>query len=74
MQQGRVTISPLPHTTSPFKSPYHGKAENDISWDFLVQYDQKHQFDRESNLHLYQLRYLDNPEKDCSNSTDIGIG
>ena len=26
LQQGRVTIS-----TSPFKSPYHGKAENDIS-------------------------------------------
>ena len=22
---------PLPYTTSPFKSPYHGKAENDIS-------------------------------------------
>ena len=26
----------------PFKSPYHDKAENDISWDFSVQYDQKH--------------------------------
>ena len=31
LQQGRVTISPLPHTISPFKSPYHGKAETDIS-------------------------------------------
>ena len=29
LQQGRVTISPLPHTISPFKSPYHGRAEND---------------------------------------------
>ena len=33
---GRVTISPLPHTTSPFKPPYHGKAENDISSDLSV--------------------------------------
>ena len=24
--------------------------------------------------HLYQLRNRDNPQKDCSNSTDIGIG
>ena len=24
--------------------------------------------------HLYQLRYRDNPKKDCSNSADIGIG
>ena len=24
--------------------------------------------------HLYQLRYRDNAPKDCSNSTDIGIG
>ena len=24
--------------------------------------------------HLYQLRHRDNPKKDCSNSTDIGIG
>ena len=31
LQQVRVTISPLPHTTSPFKSPYHDKAETDIS-------------------------------------------
>ena len=29
--RGGVTISPSPRTTSPFKSPYHGKAENDIS-------------------------------------------
>ena len=27
LQLGRVTISPLPHTTSPFKSSYHGKAK-----------------------------------------------
>ena len=27
----RCIISPLPHTTSPFKSPYHDKAENDMS-------------------------------------------
>ena len=27
LQQGRVTISSLPHTTPPFKSPYHGKAD-----------------------------------------------
>ena len=25
-------------------------------------------------LHLYQVRYRDNPKKDCSNSADIGIG
>ena len=24
--------------------------------------------------HLYQLRYRDNPQKDCSISTDIGFG
>ena len=42
LQQGRVPISPLPHTTSPFKSPYHDKAENDISWNLSVQYSQIH--------------------------------
>ena len=31
-EQGRVTISPLPHTTSPFKPPYHGKAVNPVSF------------------------------------------
>ena len=42
LQQGRVTISSLPYTTSPFQSPYHGKAENDMSWDLSVQYNQTH--------------------------------
>ena len=32
----------LPHTTSPFMAPYHGKAETNIPLDRSVQYDQKH--------------------------------
>ena len=42
LQQGRVTISSLLHTTSPFKCPCHGRAVNNVSWNLSVQFNKKH--------------------------------